>query len=69
MKRCLLVLLLGLGLAACNDNDHDDQVSTEKPALAPSLDVGTYIISTETDQNYLWRVNTILVQMVLNYWF
>ncbi|MDB0087874.1 hypothetical protein CTZ06_04020, partial [Acinetobacter baumannii] len=22
MKRCLLVLLLGLGLAACNDNDH-----------------------------------------------
>ncbi len=50
MKRCLLVLLLGLGLAACNDNDHDDQASTEKPALAPSLDVGTYIISTETDQ-------------------
>lgn len=50
MKRCLLVLLLGLGLAACNDNDHDDQVSTEKPALAPSLDVGTYIISTETDE-------------------
>lgn len=49
MKRCLLVLLLGLGLAACNDNDHDDQASTEKPALAPSLDVGTYIISTETD--------------------
>lgn len=50
MKRCLLVLLLGMGLAACNDNDHDDQVSTEKPALAPSLDVGTYIISTETDE-------------------
>lgn len=48
MKRCLLVLLLGLGLAACNDNN--DQVSTEKPALAPSLDVGTYIISTETDE-------------------
>ena len=28
MKRCLLVLLLGF-LAACNDNDHDDQASTE----------------------------------------
>lgn len=53
MKHCLLVLLLTLGLTACNDNDDHSQTHpiVEKPILAPSLDVGTYTVSMESGQD------------------
>ena len=52
MKRNLLALFLSLGLTACND-DHKDQQNTiaESPELAPNLPVGTYIISTVTNED------------------
>ena len=52
MKRYLLALFLSLGLTACND-DHKDQQNTiaESPELAPNLPVGTYIISTVTNED------------------
>lgn len=53
MKRYLWIPLLTIGLAACNDNDDHSQTNlpVEKPALAPSLDAGTYIVSMESGQD------------------
>ena len=50
MKCCLWILLLGLGLTACNNDNKDQQETVEKPDLAPGLALGTYIVSVETDQ-------------------
>lgn len=48
MKRLLMVLLLGMGLAACNDESNQANTSAETAELAPSLAVGTYQVSVET---------------------
>ena len=52
MKRYLVVLLLSLGLTACNDsNENQDQKDTSsKVEFAPNLEPGTYTVSIETDQ-------------------
>lgn len=51
MKYYLVVLLVSLGLTACNDNQ--DEVSDDAiQTLAPNLAQGTYAVSIETDQEY-----------------
>jgi hypothetical protein len=48
MKRWLMVLLFGMGLAACNNDDNQTNTSVNSPELAPSLAEGTYQVSVET---------------------
>ncbi|MDR2060687.1 MAG: hypothetical protein LBQ29_04720 [Acinetobacter sp.] len=51
MQRCLWILILGLALSACHDDNHDRQEQpVEKPEPVPALAVGTYSVSIETDQ-------------------
>lgn len=51
MKNYLVVLLVSLGLTACNDN-HDEVRNNATQTLAPNLAQGTYAVSIETDQEY-----------------
>ncbi|RPE31624.1 hypothetical protein EC846_1091 [Acinetobacter sp. BIGb0102] len=51
MQRCLWILLLGLALSACHDDNNDRQEQpAEKSEPVPALAVGTYSVSIETDQ-------------------
>ncbi|MDS7928273.1 hypothetical protein RMB13_02030 [Acinetobacter sp. V102_4] len=52
MRQYLIVVLLSLGLVACNSSNEDQEQkdTPSKVELAPSLDIGTYTVSIETDQ-------------------
>lgn len=51
MQRCLWILLLGLVLSACHDDNNDrQQQSAGKPEPVPALAAGTYSVSIETEQ-------------------
>lgn len=51
MQRGVWILVLGLALSACHDDNNDRQEQpAEKPEPVPALAVGTYSVSIETDQ-------------------